>query len=483
MTVCDRLKIAYYKGGGGMSPRLLQKYIMSTSRRPLALHNSASSNKPRTSPMAEINTVVDNFTLCSPRPSAHLDTQAPNAAEVDPLSLTVAHTTLDITDIPENHVLIKVDKFGFSTNNITYQALGEHPHFRSYFDFHAAPTPDLAKTHGIIPVWGFGTIASSTHSSVQAGERVYGYFAPTRYLVLPVSALDENGCAFSVHRPHFPRDRQPYHQVIRCAADPGMYAPTPEGEDFTMIYRPLFLTAFWCEDWITGSYGCNKGKNLTVLVASASAKTAVCFIYLIQRRIKTGELPHVSVVGLTSKKNLAFTNSLGLYNDVYTYDSFELGGKMQNEKDRRWIYVDVAGNDSINTRLRTHFSSPGVGQVIKHIALGVTNLVPSTSAQSWSHIASAPDAPEVDGRSPWPAAELFFLPEWLQVRQRQMSMSGVMERQNVSWEEWMADCSRWVQLERVYGPGNVRDDYARIAKEGPGPTVGLVWSMWDGPSP
>ncbi len=32
--------------------------------------------------------------------------------------------------IPDNHILLRVDRFGFSANNITYQALGEHPRYR-----------------------------------------------------------------------------------------------------------------------------------------------------------------------------------------------------------------------------------------------------------------------------------------------------------------------------------------------------------------
>jgi tRNA U38,U39,U40 pseudouridine synthase TruA len=48
------------------------------------------------------------------------------------------------------------------------------------------------KTHGLIPVWGFADVIESTHSGIQVGERVYGYFAPTRYLLLPVSPDDIN---------------------------------------------------------------------------------------------------------------------------------------------------------------------------------------------------------------------------------------------------------------------------------------------------
>jgi len=75
-----------------------------------------------------------------------------------------------------------------------------------YFDFHPAPTLGSVspKTHGLIPVWGFGTIVNSTHPRVQAGERVYGYLAPTRYLLVPVSPSDVNKYSFFVPRPHLP---------------------------------------------------------------------------------------------------------------------------------------------------------------------------------------------------------------------------------------------------------------------------------------
>lgn len=61
-----------------------------------------------------------NLTLCVPRASS----------TEDPFNPVLVQTSTKLT-IPENHVLIRVEKFGFSANNITYQALGEAPHFRS----------------------------------------------------------------------------------------------------------------------------------------------------------------------------------------------------------------------------------------------------------------------------------------------------------------------------------------------------------------
>jgi hypothetical protein len=80
-----------------------------------------------------------------------------------------------------------------------------------YFDYHPAPSTGnvSSKTHGLVPVWGFGTIVASTHSRIKPGERVYGYLAPIRYLVVPVSPSDVNKYAFYVPRPHLPAGTSP----------------------------------------------------------------------------------------------------------------------------------------------------------------------------------------------------------------------------------------------------------------------------------
>ena len=76
----------------------------------------------------------------------------------------------------------------------------------SYFEFHPTPETDAVtpKTHGVTPVWGFGTVIISTHLEVHHGDRVYGYFAPARYAMLAVSARDFSKYAFYVPRPHLP---------------------------------------------------------------------------------------------------------------------------------------------------------------------------------------------------------------------------------------------------------------------------------------
>ncbi|KAF8155594.1 hypothetical protein B0H34DRAFT_502730 [Crassisporium funariophilum] len=420
-----------------------------------------------------------NISLCSPRSSSGQDPNTP-VIVVSPKPIFC----------PANHVLIKVDRFGFSANNITYQALGEHPHFR-YFDFHAAPDSKQdsvsSKTHGLIPVWGFGTVAKSGHAKIQEGERVYGYFAPTRYFLVPISPNDVNKFAFYVSRPHLPSDRRPYNQILRCASDP-QYTPSPIAEDLTMLYRPLFWTSFWCEDWIHSSN--YRGGVSTILISSASSKTAFCLAYLIRKRIRHGEISrNTKIIGLTSKRNVGFTKRLGLYHEVLEYDSFVSAAAFQGSQNSRWLYVDVAGNDDLNKRINAYFASPYTAKLAAIISLGLTNLSPSStevSSMAWStNTFTTSESPTTNSsksqstNSFWPQVEHFFMPEWLNVRRHQLPVTEIFSRQNQAWKELMVDCTGWVELERMYGAAIVKSAYLRLAKEGLGPDKGLIWSMWD----
>ncbi|KAH7926170.1 hypothetical protein BV22DRAFT_1111900 [Leucogyrophana mollusca] len=416
-----------------------------------------------------------NVTLCHPRPSSG---QCPNQAVV------VRSPGLFLAkDIPPNHVLIEVDRFGFSANNVTYQALGEAPHFR-YFDFHPAPTVGdvSAQTHGVIPVWGFGTVVTSTHAKIASGERVYGYFAPTRYLLLPVSPSDVNKFAFFVPRPHLPADRRPYNQITRCEADP-LYNPSTVAEDLTMLYRPLFWTSFWCEDWLNSTD--YRGGASRVLLSSASSKTAFCLAYLINKRVSqaTGPIARSrKVIGLTSKKNLEFTKRLGLYDEVLEYDSFTSSAAM-HLADEKWVYVDVAGNDSLNAKIFAHFESSVQPNMVACIALGLTNLSPAAddaSSTKWSKndFSDKPGMSSVDKKIP--EVEQFFMPEWLVVRKHQLSVSEIAKLQKDAWTGLMQDCLGWgVNLRRVRGPEEVKKAYADVVRTGIPPHEGFIWTLWE----
>ncbi|CAL1699764.1 unnamed protein product [Somion occarium] len=405
-----------------------------------------------------------NVSLCVARPSSGQDPHVPVIVRSPKPTL------------PKDHILVKVDRFGFSANNVTYQALGEAPHFK-YFDFHPGPEAEgvSPKTHGLVPVWGFGTIIASTNDKLRAGERIYGYLAPTRYLLLPVVSSNINKYFFYIPRPHLPEDRRPYNQIIRCASDP-QYDPAPAAEDLTMLYRPLFWTSFWCEDWL---YASSYRGAKRIVISSASSKTAFCLAYCVKKRIEKAGLTGIRIVGLTSKRNLEFTKGLGLYDEVGQYDGFENHPALQLDG-QKWLYLDVTGNEDFNKRVLAYFAPSK--DLVLGIRFGMTTLSPSSSPAASTELPTSSTAQELTADSLSPdSLVLFFMPEWLAIRRKQLSVQGITKMQLEAWRELMKDGRNWVRIQRVYGGENVKKAYEKIVKGELGPDVGMVWSLWDAP--
>lgn len=278
-------------------------------------------------------------------------------------------------------------------------------------------------------------------------------------------------------------DRRPYNQIIRCSNDP-LYDPLPVAEDLTMLYRPLFWTSFWCEDWLYSSkyHGANR-----ILISSASAKTAFCLAYRIKMRMKKDGLSGLGlrVVGLTSRRNLDFTRRLGLYDDVTEYGMLETDGMVQPGKEK-WVYVDVAGNDGLNDRVASHLGGIG-GSLVGAFQLGLTNLTPSSSSSLASTTPSSATSvsnqrPEVVAKGPRKVAlQLFFMPEWFAVRSKELSVRQIAKLQAEAWREFLVDGRDWVKLEQIYGGNNVEKAYRSIVRGELGPERGMIWSMWGGP--
>ena len=77
--------------------------------------------------------------------------------------------------------------------------------------------------------------------------------------------------------------------------------------------------------------------------------------------------------------------------------------------------------------------------------------------------------------------EQFFMPEWLIVRLKQLTIEQVTGMQTKAWNGLMRDGKDWVKIERVYGGPAVVEAYKAIASKGTDPTSGMIWSLWDGP--
>ncbi|MEM6379833.1 MAG: DUF2855 family protein, partial [Bacteroidota bacterium] len=74
-------------------------------------------------------------------------------------------------DLEESQILLEVEKFAYTSNNITYAVAG---HTLQYWDFFP-PAQNENKEWGIIPVWGTAKVTQSKAQGVNEGDRIFGY--------------------------------------------------------------------------------------------------------------------------------------------------------------------------------------------------------------------------------------------------------------------------------------------------------------------
>ena len=235
--------------------------------------------------------------------------------------------------LAEGEARLRIHRFALTANNITYAAFGEAMHYWDFF-----PTGDPA--WGCIPVWGFAEVAESRAPGLGVGERYYGYWPMGRWLVLRPERIGPRGfVAGDAHRSALPAV---YNQAVRCDADPS-YLAAQEAEQ--ALLKPLFTTSFLIDDFLAeeGFFGAPQ-----VLLSSASSKTAMAAAFCLARR--RGTATAVRVLGCSSPRNLDFCRSLGVYDQLLSYDAI---GTLDPQQ--RTVYVDFAGNADFRRRVHEHF--------------------------------------------------------------------------------------------------------------------------------
>jgi hypothetical protein len=301
-------------------------------------------------------------------------------------------------------VLLRVDRVGMTANNVTYAVFGDAMH---YWDFFPATDPGGGAV-GRVPLWGFAEVEHSTVAGVEEGTRLFGYLPTSSHLLVEPAGVDARGFRdASAHRQHLP---SPYNGLTTTTADPAYAADL---EDLQILYRPLFMTSFVLADFLTdnGCFGAD-----TVVISSASAKTSYGTAFL---------LDGVHRVGLTSEANRAFTESLGCYEEVRTYDEIE------DLAERDVVFVDVAGDAAVRRRVHER-------------------LAPLHSAVvGASHHDAAPDPGE--GALPGAPPTFFFAPDQMRKRSEDWGPGGVEERHAEAWHRFAPVVAGWVDV--VVGEG------------------------------
>lgn len=356
----------------------------------------------------------------------------------------LAETRLDIVPyqspggLAAGEVLLQVDRFAFTANNITYAALGDA---LRYWEFFPAGAEDM----GIIPVWGFANVVESRCDGIAVGERIYGYFSMATHLV--VAPTQVKGGSFidsSAHRKELPLI---YNQYLRCQQDP-LY--TADTEAVQMLLRPLFTTSFLLDDFFADNafFGAS-----TLVLTSASSKTALGMAYLLHRN-RQARQSQVQIIGLTSAANVDFVSSLGCYDQVLSYEQAS-----SLDADVAAAIVDFAGNGDLLGQLHQHF-----GQQLQYSCM--------VGASHWDQRAGLPE------QLPGPAPQMFFAPTQGQKRVGEWGPVVFQQRLADVWLEFVSFVGDWMSVEYDLGPEAVERVYQEVLAGHFSPETGYILSLF-----
>jgi hypothetical protein len=319
----------------------------------------------------------------------------------------------DAAALPDEALLVKIDRFAFTANNITYAVLGDQLKYWQLF-----PAPE---NFGNIPVWGFGEVIASKHAGIAEGERLFGYFPMATHLVIEAADVSKRGLRdAAAHRQGV---APVYNAYARVSFDPAFAG---RQGDYQALLRPLFMLSFLVDDYLSENefYGARG-----VMLSSASSKTAFGLAYLLHTLRRD-----IRVIGLTSAANADFVRSLGCYDEVVTYDRVT-----SLPSDLPIAFVDMAGNSELRAKLHRHF-----GNRMKYSGrIGLT------------HRSSSPDEPELPGARPaW-----FFAPDQIRKRAREWGPGGIDTRFSAAWSGFAPMLDRWLKVTEGRGPAAVRQVY------------------------
>ena len=288
--------------------------------------------------------------------------------------------------LPDDGLLVKIDRFAFTANNITYAMLGDSMKYWQLF-----PAPD---GFGNIPVWGFGDVIASKHPQIEEGERLFGYFPMATHLVIEAADVSKRGLRDgAAHRQGV---APVYNAYARVGADPAFAG---RQGDYQALLRPLFMLSFLVDDFLAEAefFGAQQ-----VVLSSASSKTAFGLAHLLH----TGR-PSIRVIGLTSGRHSAFAASLGCYHEIVPYDRIDT-----LLPERATAFVDMAGNAELRSRLHRHFGA----RLVYSGRVGMT----------YQDTAEAHDLP---GAKPsW-----FFAPDQIRKRAKEWGPGGIDQRFSAAW--------------------------------------------------
>lgn len=329
-------------------------------------------------------------------------------------------------DLAEGEILLQVEKYALTANNITYAAVGDGFGYWNFF-----PTGD--EQWGIVPVWGFAKVIASENAEIEPGERVYGYLPMGSHLVVnPGSVSDTGFVDMAAHRQGLAIIYNQYHRL-------GMEKGAHEAE--RAIFQPLFTTSFLIEDFMRSSdwFGAE-----ALVMTSASSKTSLGLA-----QVAKNLSPAIKRIGLTSESNAGFVSETGLYDEVLIYDQLSEADASQSI-----VSVDFAGNGKLLSDIHDHWKDN----------LKFSSLVGAT------HVEERGGADDLSGPKP----ELFFAPTAAETLMEKVGPTEFRARVDAEFAAFVQNAAGYMDVENLNGLGALQNAYLEMLANRVAPSRGLM---------
>lgn len=332
----------------------------------------------------------------------------------------------------DGQVVLALDRFSLTTNNITYAAYGDAIGYWRVF-------PTGRDGFGLMPVWGFADVAESRAAGIEVGARVFGFFPMADRLVVQADKISRGG--FADAAPWRKTVPDIYNRYVLCAADAN-YDPALENAE--ALFRPLFITSYTAVDFLRehAFFGAKQ-----IVVSSASSKTAFGAAWCLSR-------DDISLIALTGGRNRAFVEGLCAYQLVQGYDEIDT---LPN--DVPTLYLDLAGDPELRRRVHAHFGAN----------LTYDCLVGSTQGDAFPE-----DDPDLVG----PRPEFFFAATCLDAHRERGTLRAFYERffadQRAFFERVVDPVSPWIRIVEHQGLEEAAKVVRALADGASDPAQGAV---------
>ena len=339
----------------------------------------------------------------------------------------------DAPALGENEILVRIDKFGLTANNVSYAVSGD---MIGYWKFYPAADP-----FGNVPVWGMADVVQSSSDEIVVGERLWGFFPMASHAILTVGKV--RGDHFMDATPRRKELPTLYNQYRRTKGEPDFLHSL---EDEGCLLFPLFMTSYVLYDYLRDNdfFGAEQ-----VLVGSVSSKTG----FGLAKFLRDDPDVRQKIVGITSQNNTGFVERLNCCDQIVTY-----GNEAEISQSVKAAYIDMSGNGSLTAKLHTHLGE----NMLESCMVGATH---------WEA------ARRSDKSLPGARPAFFFAPAQIEKRDKEWGPGVLFSKAGVAGARVATSIKDDIRIERINGASDTAAIWKDMLDNKVSPSRGIMASL------